>query len=102
METEEGLKQPIKSQTATLPVEVPKAMKVVVVNMDEVMFEGEVSNMIAPGPYGNFAILPGHTPLFIKLEKGTLVVSGEAKKELQIEGGVAKITQDKVVVLVGF
>lgn len=85
------------------PAEVPEEMDLVVVNINSVAFEGKVKSLIAPGPLGNFAILPGHTPLFTQLTKGKLViVTKDNEKEIEIEGGIAKINQTKVVVLVGF
>jgi F-type H+-transporting ATPase subunit epsilon len=91
---------PIKDE---VPAEMPTEMNLVIVSMDKVLFEGKVKSMIAPGPYGNFAILPGHTPLFIKLVAGKIVVhSGNGNEEFEIDEGLAKITQNKIVILVGF
>lgn len=86
-----------------LPTVIPEEIDLVVVTMDQVSFEGKIKSLIAPGPWGNFAILPGHTPLFTKLEKGTLVIHSTTEStEINIEGGIAKITQEKIVILIGF
>lgn len=107
METDEKVKdEQLLSNEAPpveIPTEVPKQLDVVIVNLGTVMYEGKANTLIAPGPFGDFAILPGHTPLFIKLVKGAVKINNEHNtKEIQIEGGVAKITQVRVVILVGF
>lgn len=83
---------------------MPEEFDLLIVNMDKILYEGKAKSMIAPGPFGNFAILPGHTPLFIKLNNGTLTIDkGNGTEDVQIDaGGIAKITQFKVIVLVGF
>lgn len=82
---------------------MPEEIDVVVVNMDKVLYEGKAKSIIAPGPFGNFGILPGHTPIFIQLLKGKISIDVEgAIKEFDIDGGLAKITQFKVIILVGF
>lgn len=90
-------------QNKEATIEIPDKLDLVVVNLDKVLFEGQTESIIAPGPWGNFAILPGHTPLFIKLDKGKLIINNSSEPtELEIEGGIAKINQTKVVILVGF
>lgn len=86
-----------------LPQEIPEEFDVAIINMDKVLFEGKASSIIAPSAQGNYAILPGHTPLFTKLDKGKLVVNNDKDStDIEIEGGIAKITQTKIVILVGF
>ena len=106
METDEKIAEeaPVELVEKTiLPTAIPDEIELVVVNMKRVAFEGKIKSLIAPGPWGNFAILPGHTPLFTKLNKGTLVIHKDKEPtNIEIEGGLAKITQEKVVILVGF
>jgi F-type H+-transporting ATPase subunit epsilon len=89
---------------SSIQKEIPKEYDLVVVNMDKILFEGKAKFMIAPVSGGNLAILPGHTPLFTKLDKGKLIINADngEDKEIEIENGVAKITQLKVTILVGF
>ena len=85
------------------PMVMPTDLDLVVVNMDKLVFEGKIKSLIAPGPLGDFAILPGHTPLFTTLKKGKLIIEdGKNNSDIEIEGGVAKITQYRVIILVGF
>lgn len=90
--------------SGALPADFPKEFDLVVVNMDKVLFEGKAKSVIVPIGKNNLAILPGHTPLFTKLDKGKVVINSTAgsSEELEIEDGIAKITQLKTVILVGF
>ena len=97
-------------QPVTLPPEadpsnpLPGILDVLVVNSDKVLFENKAKSIVVPVPYGNLAVLPGHTPLFTKLVKGSLIVNPEAgnPSAFEIENGIAKITQFRVTILVGF
>lgn len=83
---------------------LPGMLEVLLVNMDKVIHEGKARSIVVPTTYGNLALLPGHTPLFTKLVKGNITVhpeSGEAST-YDIENGIAKATQFKVTILVGF
>jgi F-type H+-transporting ATPase subunit epsilon len=92
-----------QSKQIPQPANLPEEFDAVVVNMDKLLFEGKAKSIIAPAPGSNLAILPGHTPLFTKLDKGTLIIdTGKGTNEIPIEGGVAKIAQAKVVILIGF
>lgn len=83
---------------------LPKEMDVLVVNLDKILLEGKAKSIILPVPYGNLAVLSGHTPIFTKLVKGTINVNLEngTKQDFEIENGIAKITQYKATILVGF
>jgi F-type H+-transporting ATPase subunit epsilon len=85
--------------------EIPKLIDVSILNIDSVVFEGKAKMITAPGPMGDFAILPGHTPLITKLEPGVIIVEKEdgERKELEIKGaGIAKVDQFTVKILMGF
>lgn len=98
----DGIKgAPKKAKEGIQPI--PEEIDLLVVNMEKVLYEKKVKSVIAPGPFGNFAVLPGHTPLFTKLEAGKLVADeGENTEEIDLDGGIAKITQFKMTVLCGF
>ena len=110
MAGEEAVKQEEEKKTGKqpyvpLPKEIPSQMGVVVVNMERLLFEGVAKSVIVPiGPNQMLAILPGHTPLFTKIDAGTLTIDRENEKplEIPIASGLAKITQVKVVILVGY
>jgi len=83
---------------------LPGDFEVLVVNPDKVLFENKAKSIVVPVPYGNLAILPGHTPVFTKLIKGTIVVNPQngSSSTFEIDKGIAKITQFKATILVGF
>ena len=83
---------------------LPGAYDILIVNMDKVLLEGKAKSVILPVTYGSLALLPGHTPLFSKLVKGTITVNSESgtSSTYDIEGGIVKATQFKVTILVGF
>lgn len=83
---------------------LPGILDVVIINMDKVLHEGKAKSVIVPTTYGNLALMPGHTPLFTKLVKGEVSVDQENGNPLkyEIENGIAKATQFKVTILVGF
>ena len=90
-------------QEKAAPTVLPTDFELLIVNMDKVLFEGKAKTLIAPGPYGDFAILPGHGPLYTTLKAGKIMIdSDKGKEEFEIENGVAKINQFKATLLVGF
>ncbi len=83
---------------------IPTIVETIIVNMDRVVYEGRAKSVIIPVPYGNLAVLPGHTPLFTKLAKGSITVTPEYgnPSNYDVDNGIAKITQFKAIILIGF
>lgn len=83
---------------------LPGEMDILVVNLDKTLLECKAKSVILPVPYGNLAVLSGHTPIFTKLVKGNVLVnqSDGVSQSFEIENGIAKITQFKATILVGF
>lgn len=76
--------------------------QVSIVTPEEVVFEGEVISLVAPGTVGYLEILSHHAPLITILKQGTLTVT-DAKSEKRlwkITGGVLEVSQNKASVLV--
>ncbi|MEI6498712.1 MAG: F0F1 ATP synthase subunit epsilon [bacterium] len=93
----------IESSPDLKTMAMPTEFDLLIVNMDKVVFEGKAKTLIAPGPYGDFAILPGHGPMYTTLGKGKIVVETiDGKEEYEVESGIAKVNQLKVTLLVGF
>ncbi|MFM7667743.1 MAG: F0F1 ATP synthase subunit epsilon [Bacteroidota bacterium] len=82
------------------------------------VFSGEVVSVTLPGLDGIFQVLPNHAPIISALKQGTLKVeltnsfdseqfksklistTGDSKKiEITINGGVAELTNNKMIVL---
>lgn len=83
---------------------LPESVDLEIINLDKVLLETKALSVILPVPYGNLALLAGHTPIFTKLTKGTVTVNqldGKSSK-FDIENGIAKATQYKITILVGF
>lgn len=64
---------------------------------EEVLFEGTASSVLLPGQDGEFEILDFHKPAISRLKKGYIVVDN--KEEFLIQRGVAKMSQQKLVVM---
>lgn len=71
-------------------------MKLKILSLEGILFEGETPQVSLPGKDGEITVLKGHIPI-ITLLKGGLVKTPE--KEISISGGFAEITGEKVVVL---
>ena len=76
----------------------------VVVSPDNIMYDGRVVRLMAPGIKQEIAILPDHTPLYSQLKEGELVIyplSGASQK-LKIDGGILRVKLNSASVIVGF
>lgn len=79
-------------------------LHVVVVSPDQLLLETEATKVIVPGAVQELAILPNHTPLYSDLIKGTIRIEtvGDKTKEIDIEGGILRVRQNKVSLILGF
>lgn len=71
-------------------------MNLKILKLDGIKFEGEITQVSLPTKDGEITVLPKHIPLITILKKGKIRLSNE---EIQIEGGVAEIDGERVVVL---
>ncbi|MCQ2284121.1 MAG: ATP synthase F1 subunit epsilon [Bacteroidales bacterium] len=76
-------------------------MKLEIRTPDKSVFTGEVSLVQLPGIDGLFEILEHHAPLVAALQKGRVKIQGsdDTPQYFDINGGVAEVLQDKVLVL---
>ena len=72
-------------------------LKVSVISPESVMFEGEVTSVIAPAFDGEVGILENHAPMMALLGKGSLRL-GEvsSEKKFTIEGGFLQVVDNNV------
>lgn len=91
-----------------------------VITPDELLYKGNVSQVILPGLDGSFGILNSHAPLISALAKGNVridqnvsensdkkVYNGKLNKEFkadnqfsfEINGGVVEVMDNKILVL---
>jgi F-type H+-transporting ATPase subunit epsilon len=72
-----------------------------VVTPDGSVLTEETQTVVAPGIYGLFGVLPGHTPFLSTLEAGMLRYTDTAGKEraLFVNGGFAEVMLNTLTVL---
>ena len=65
------------------------------------VFAGEVTLVQLPGTKGSFAVLKNHAPLISTLEAGKIKVieRGDQVSFFDIDGGVAEVKHNKIIVL---
>lgn len=65
-----------------------------VLTLQEKLYEGEVSQITAPGSEGEFTVLPGHLPFLTTLTKGSLHLKDKNNKKEFVEieqGGIFEL-----------
>jgi F-type H+-transporting ATPase subunit epsilon len=72
-----------------------------VVTPDQAVVSDEVQIVVAPGTYGEFGVLPGHTSFLTTLKTGMLRYKDTSGSErlVFINGGFAEVLPNKVTVL---
>ncbi len=76
-------------------------MQLEIISPDKNVFSGEVSYVQLPGIDGLFGVLNDHAPTISALKKGEILIRDAQNKEtsFQVNGGVAEVASNKVVVL---
>ena len=76
-------------------------MQLEIISPDKDLFSGEVSYVQLPGIGGLFGVLQDHAPTISALGKGVILIRDDKNKEttFQVNGGVAEIANNKVVIL---
>jgi F0F1-type ATP synthase epsilon subunit len=73
-------------------------LQVTLLTGKEIMFEGLADSVFLPGEYGEFEILPFHTPIMSVLKGGKLRIDDLF---FDIRGGIAKMDEtNKLLLLV--
>jgi F-type H+-transporting ATPase subunit epsilon len=72
-----------------------------IVTQQEMIFDGQVESMVAPGIVGYLGILGHHAPLLTMLTKGMVTVRDENEKvhKFQIEGGILEVSHNQAIIL---
>ena len=72
-----------------------------IVTPDKKVFEGEVESATFPGTKGSFQVLNNHAPLISTLAQGkiTYVRKAEGSQQLEVDGGVVEVLNNKITVL---
>ncbi|HIE26174.1 TPA: F0F1 ATP synthase subunit epsilon [Candidatus Poribacteria bacterium] len=89
-----------------------KRFNLEVIAPQQVMYEGEVTTVRAPGVVAPFAVLAGHTPFLSLLEVGEIIlrdpspstplpeVEGSKPQYMAISGGILEVLRTGVTILV--
>jgi F-type H+-transporting ATPase subunit epsilon len=71
-----------------------------VVTPEGLVVSTEVDEVVAPGPEGEFGVLPGHSPFLVMLDVGEVrYPSGQGVERLAVAHGFAEVTPEKVTIL---
>lgn len=71
-----------------------------VITPSRVIVDEIVDEVVAPGVLGEFGILPGHVPFITLLAEGEIKYKrGSSEQKLSVEGGLAEVRDDKVIIL---
>mgnify|MGYP000527744941 CR=1 FL=1 len=79
-----------------------KVIQLNIVSLEESVFSGEVSAVIATGHQGELGIYPHHTPLLTTLRPGpvrALLADGQTEEVFYISGGMLEVQPHVVTVL---
>ncbi len=82
-------------------IECPMALHVEIITPTQTLFAADATEVTAPTQSGEVGILAQHTDYVGLLDQGTLSIkSGATTKTFEVSGGVIKVANDKVLVLV--
>ena len=78
-----------------------KSLKLTILTMDRIAFDGDVVSVVAPGSKGLFGVLAGHAPLVGSLEKGMVKIRYMDSREefIAIGSGFIEVSREGAVVI---
>jgi len=76
-------------------------LKLEVVTPDKAVVSEVAKTVVAPGAYGEFGVLPGHTTFLTTLQTGMIRYQeqGGSERVVFVNGGFAEVMQDTVTIL---
>lgn len=82
----------------------PLILETVIVDPNSKIYEGQTIRVFVPTPNGEIALLPQHTPLYAEITKGEIKIEEKDGKtqKFEVDGGIARIKQNSLKILVGF
>ena len=69
-----------------------------VLDIDSVLYKGEVTSLFVPGDHGEFEVMPFHYPVLTLLQEGNLVI--DWKEMISITRGILKFLRNDCVAIV--
>lgn len=77
-----------------------KTLTVEIASPEGIVFQDEADEVILPTEQGEVVILPMHTPIYIKLTEGEVIVKkGKQEYSVAITGGFLEVNDNKVTIL---
>ena len=76
-------------------------MKLEILTPEKQLFSGEVYSVQVPGSSGKFQMLNKHAPIISSIQKGSVKIIDNQKKELliNINSGVIEMKNNKIIIL---
>lgn len=78
-------------------MEVLSSFKLLIMNPDRVIFDGNASTVFLPGDLGEFEILPFHYPVLSRLRYGEILI--DWKYAVPIDKGVLRFFKNECVIV---
>jgi len=76
-------------------------MQIKIISKDRKLYDGEAIAITLPGVSGEFQVLEGHAPIFSVLKNGKILVQTPKKViELSISGGISRVFNNEVLILI--
>lgn len=72
-----------------------------IVSPDRLLLSQPVDMVVVPAAEGEMGVLPGHAPMIVLLQGGTITLheGGRATSRLYVSGGFAEVTPERCTVL---
>ncbi|CAN5420921.1 hypothetical protein BH09BAC5_BH09BAC5_28790 [soil metagenome] len=72
-----------------------------IITPDKKLFSGDVKSVVLPGAEGKFGVLNKHASMISSLKKGKIKIVDDKQetKSFDINGGVAEVHKNKIIVL---
>ncbi len=79
-----------------------KNFKLIIVTPEKIIYDGEVSSIVAPGDVGYLGILADHAPIITSLTTGKLELTDPngTKSTMMISGGFMEVVKNTATILV--
>lgn len=74
-----------------------------IATVDQVLFDGEVTSVTAPGSAGELTILAHHTAVITTLQGGKVSIRIEKdsdKQDFEVSGGLLEVGNNRAIILV--
>ncbi len=78
-----------------------KNFKLVIIGPEKVVYDSEVTSIVAPGDLGYLGILADHAPLITSLKTGNLEITDASgsKTTMTLSGGFMEVLKNNVTIL---